>query len=117
MEDSLVPTDLLNLKLKFKGNNSNTMIFSKRISKTEFSVEVLNNKAFEIPFYVEVFENHQKIYTKNFTLNSNFSKRKIWFLNEIPNGKIKVNESLPVGYVIAEFRAQTTYPEEQHKIR
>lgn len=105
------------MDLRVETNASNILIHLKRISNNEFNIEITNSKDLEIPLLINVFENQEKIYSTNFAIKPSFSKRKIWFLNKFPDGKIRVNESFPIGYVIAEFRALTTHPEEQHKIR
>uniref|UniRef100_A0A915D922 Cadherin domain-containing protein n=1 Tax=Ditylenchus dipsaci TaxID=166011 RepID=A0A915D922_9BILA len=121
IEDSVVD-DLSSLQISTVNNSccSNAVVQLRRQSPSQVVVKVshyTNDLPIELRVHVvEALHMVRPILQLNYTLKPDLGERKVW-LEGLLNKVVPVNESLPVGYVLAQFTAATTYLQDRIKIR
>ncbi|KAI1730641.1 cadherin domain-containing protein [Ditylenchus destructor] len=140
IEDPVTEPSQISLELTSISSiaNFNTPLLSlQRRSSAEYLVQI-SHYAHDGPihFTVEMWDEHSMqrplatngqqrtlIISQNVTINPDFSRRRIWFVDlkktadMSKKATIVVNESVPEGYVVKQFMAETTYAEDRQRIR
>uniref|UniRef100_A0A914CPX4 Cadherin domain-containing protein n=1 Tax=Acrobeloides nanus TaxID=290746 RepID=A0A914CPX4_9BILA len=100
-------------------SNNSTMAWSEKFSPKSFGLFLSGVWDSTIPIMVTVKDllKEETLFVEKLEFDVKNSKRSLWF-DDVEEGlTLFLNESVPAGYIVHRFRANTTYKQELGKIR